>query len=242
MATDDCPDLQALFDRLEVQEHGERAVISLIAADSGAGQWQLRFGSVLIGPEAMSHLSWEEWAHVDQRSDRAVDLSVYGVRHEDWREFELVQDGWRYTRFSCPPAEAADLVADALAHGELKAPAGPPLLVDLGPADAFLQLFPKVDTGTSLLSAQAHRPLVGWFHPQKADAPSQAVRFRRRSVSNRVGTASTLPRSCLDCARRAFGVSQRLLGCSLAGFGATLGSPTREGHDQTCRRLTFCCD
>ncbi len=175
MATEDYPALQALFDRLQVQVHDERAVISLVAADSGAEQWQLRFGSVLIGPEAMSRLAWEEWACVDRRSERTADLSVYGVRLEDWREFDFIQEGWRYTRFSCPPGEAVDLVAGALAHGRLKTPAGPPVLVTLGRADAFLQLFPKVETGTSLLAAQADRPLVGWFHPQIEEAVPQVT-------------------------------------------------------------------
>jgi hypothetical protein len=179
MAADDYPALQALFDRLEVQVDDERAVISLISAASEADQWQLRFGSVLIGPEAMSRLTWNEWSRDDRRSDRPTDLSMYGVQLADWREFDFIQEGWRYTRFSCSPRDAADLVAGALGHGRLKTPASPPVLANLGSADAFLRLFPKVETGTSLLAAQAGRPVVGWFHPLTEGAESQVTDFPR---------------------------------------------------------------
>ncbi len=212
MATEDHPALQALFDRLQVRDRGERAVISLVAAESGAAQWQLRFGSVLIGPEAMSRLTWEEWARVDRRSERTADLSMYGVRLKDWREFDFVQEGWRYTRFSCPPAEAADLVAGALAHGRLEIPAGPPVLVNLVRADAFLQLFPKVGTGTSLLAAQAHRPLIGWFHPRVEEAAPQVA-----EVPTEV---------CVEPGRHGFDLALLLLGLcpkSIWGLAATPG-------------------
>lgn len=179
MATEDYPALQALFDRLQVQDHDERAVISLVAGVSEPEQWQIRFGSVLIGEEAMSRLTWDEWANVDQRSERTADLSVYGVRFEDWREFDFIQGGWRYVRFTCSPAEAADIVAGALVDGRLQTPAGPPVLANLDRADAFLQLFPRVDTGTSLLAAQASRPLVGWFHPQIGGAESHVAEVPR---------------------------------------------------------------
>lgn len=174
-AAHESPALQALFDRLQVRVDDERAVISLLAGASEGDQWKLRFGSVLIGPQAMSRVTWEEWARGDRRSERPADLSMYGVRLEDWRDFDFVHGGWRYIRFSCSPAEAADLVANALAHGRLETPAGSPVLADLGRADAFLQLFPGVDSGTSLLAAQAGRPLVGWLHPRIEEAePSVA--------------------------------------------------------------------
>jgi hypothetical protein len=180
--------VHALFDRLQVEADAERAVVSVVSAASGADQWQLRFGSVLIGPEPMASRSWPGWARDDGRRAQPADLSMYGVRLEDWREFDLVHEGWRYTRFKCSPADAAGLVADALAGEGLNMPAGPPVQAELGPADAILQLFPKVDTAASLLAAQAGRPLVGWFHPHTGqNEPQDAVPTKVRVEPDRPG-------------------------------------------------------
>lgn len=70
-------------------------------------------------------------------------------------------------------------MAKALAHGRLETPAGSPVLADLGRADAFLQLFPRVDSGTGLLAAQACCPLVGWLHPRIEEAEPRVAEVPR---------------------------------------------------------------
>lgn len=211
VAAEDPPDIPALFDRLQIQAGDERAVISLVASAAGADHWRLRFGSVLIGPESMSRRTWDEWRAEDQRHV-GLDLSVYGVRPAEWREFDFVQDGWRYARFSCSAVQAADLVASALVQGRLQMPAGSHVLASLGRADALLRLFPKVETGTSLLAAQAGRPLVGWFHPEACE-----VDLRAGEVSREVR---------VDPGRQGFDLALLLLGLcpsSSRGLAAPCG-------------------
>jgi len=163
-------EVDALMARLHV-EHEEVAVLSL-AASRDDGRWRIRRGSLLLGPPALSTMSWPEWAERDSPNERPFDLSVYGVTASQWREFDQVVADWRFVRFSLPQRKVAGWLTEFLAQGIARLPGGLHMGANAQPADALLNVFPHVDTPAAMLAAMAQRPLIGWVHP--LDGPSKA--------------------------------------------------------------------
>lgn len=146
-------------------EPDEAAVVSLVGRRGDDQEWHLVLGSVLIGPDRMTGLSWHEWLYTDSLRKQPWSLGVYGVEQRDWRTFDYQRDDLRYIRFSIPVQDLAGWLSHVMTAAELVLPGGAPLRATVQAAEALLRVFRHVDTPTGLLAAAAGRPVLGWVHP-----------------------------------------------------------------------------
>ena len=158
-------------------EPDEAAVVSLVGRRGDDQEWHLVLGSVLIGPDPMTGLSWHEWLCTDSLRKQPWSLGVYGVEQRDWRTFDYQRDDWRYIRFSIPVRDLAGWLSHVMTAAEFVLPRGAPLRATVEAAEALLRVFRHVDTPTGLLAAAAGRPVLGWLHPVRPTVSGRKSRF-----------------------------------------------------------------
>ncbi|MEA2186748.1 MAG: hypothetical protein QOK16_1759 [Solirubrobacteraceae bacterium] len=167
MTTSTAQAATALFDRL-APEADERVVLSAVYQRDDA-HLTLRHASLLIGPEAVSRVSWAKWrsdstARLGSRFEALLelppDILATNARAEDGTEFVAARVGMEVD-------VARSLLAEVIVAAKVPAVGAlPEATAPLAAPAAFLHVFPRLRTPSSRLAASAARPLRGFMLPR----------------------------------------------------------------------------